>query len=213
VTVVQNPAQLDGHELIAESPDVPIERETLDVHVGHSEDGRSWSLITSTGLDTDESVLDDVNPSDTVLTPEGIKGVKHVNGIGVRLVAVRKDSELDGKALFELDGDLIRGAERIRETRSTSTYRPEVWCWVLEDTSLIRNVEQVLVRGPWLSSGLSDWNLLLGGVFEQEPGDQRIGGKTLGVRRFLQYTTLRQEAVTLPGILHGAMTLISGFNP
>ena len=38
---------------------------------------------------------------------------------------------------------------------------------VLEDTSLIRNVEHVFVRGPRLSSGLADWDLLLSGILKQ----------------------------------------------
>ena len=88
MAVVQDPAQLDGHELIAEGSDVPIERETLDINVGRSEDGGSWSLITSPRLDADESVFNNVDPPDTVFTPEGVKGIKHVNSVSVRLVAV-----------------------------------------------------------------------------------------------------------------------------
>jgi len=168
VTIVQNPAQLDGHELIAESSDVPIERETLDINVGRSEDGGPWRLITSTGLDTDESVLDDVNPSDTMLTPKGVKGIKHIDGVCVRLVAVREDSEVDGKTLFELDGDLIGG---VRGRFGRLGQLPHIGrgssVGVLENTSLVRDVEHVLVRGPWLSSGLTDWDLFLSGVFKQ----------------------------------------------
>jgi hypothetical protein len=28
-------------------------------------------------------------------------------------------------------------------------------------------MDQILIRGPWLISGLTDWNLLLGRVFDQ----------------------------------------------
>lgn len=107
MAVVQDSAQLDCHELIAERPDVPIERKTLDIDVGRSEDGRSWGLITPARLYTDEPILDDIDPPDTVLASEGIQDVKDVNGISIGLVAVRKDSEFDRKTLLEIDGDLI----------------------------------------------------------------------------------------------------------
>ena len=211
--IVEDPAELDSHELVAESSDIPIKRETLDIHVGRSEDGGSWRLITSTRLDTDESVLDDVDPPDTVLTPEGIKGVKHVNSIGVSLVAVRKDGELDRETLFELDCDLVRGVRggfgRLGQLPHIGR-RSDVG--ILEDTGLIRNVEHVLVRGPWLGGSLADWDLLLGSIFEQRLTTSESVVK-LWVRRLRQYATLRKNTASLPGILHGAMTLMSGFNP
>jgi len=168
VTIVQDPAQLDRHELIAETSDVPIQRETLDIDVGRPEDGGSRGLITSTRLDADESVLNDVDPSDTVLTPEGVKRVEHVDGISIRLVAVGEDGEIDGETLFELDGDLIGG---VRSGFGRLGQLPHIGrgsgVGVLEDTSLIRDVEHVLVRRPWLRSGLAHRDLLLGGVFQQ----------------------------------------------
>jgi hypothetical protein len=103
-----------------------------------------------------------------MLTPEGIQDVKDVDGIGVGLVALRKDCKFDRKPMFELDFDLI-GVARGRLGRLGQlphiVRRSDVG--VLEDTSLIRNVEHVLVRRPWLSSGLTDWNLFLRCVLEQ----------------------------------------------
>ena len=168
MSVVQNPAQLDRHELIPERSNVPIERKTLDVDVGRPEDGRSWCLITSTRLHTDEPVLDDIDPSDTVLSSEGVQHVEDINRISIRLVALRKHSELDRETLFELDCDLIGG---VRRRLGRFGQLPHIvrrrGVGILEDTSLIRNVEHVLVRRPWLCGGLAHWNLFFSCVLKQ----------------------------------------------
>ena len=168
MTVVQDSAQLDRQELIPEGSDVPIKRKALDINVGHSEDGRSWSLITSTRLDTDESVFDHIDPSDSVLTSEGVQDVKDVNGISIGLVAVRKDSKFDRKTLLELDGDLIGGVRsRLRRLGQLPHIGRRSDVGILEDTSFIRNVEHVLVSRPGLCSGLADRNLFFSCVFKQ----------------------------------------------
>ena len=165
MTVIQNPAQLDGHELVAEGSDVPVERKTLDVHVRYSEDGRSRGLVAPTRLYANESVLNDIDPSDAVLPPEGIEGVKNVNGIGIDFVT---DGKLDRKALLKIEGDLIGG---VRGGFWGLGQLPHISrgsnVGVFENAGLIRDMEHVLVRRPWLGSGLTDRDLFLSGVFEQ----------------------------------------------
>ena len=209
MTVIQNPAQLNGHELIAEGSDVPVECETLDIHVGYSEDSRSWALVAPTGLYADEPVLNDIDSSDAVFTPEGIESIENVNGIGVDLVA---DGELDRKALFKVEGDLIGGVRsRFRGLSQLPHIGRRSSIGVFEDTSLVRDVEHVLVRGPWLGSSLTDRDLFLSGIFEQGLATSESMVKFYTRQWFESKKSDTHHA--LPGILHGAITLISGFNP
>lgn len=168
MAVVQDLAQLDCHELITESSDVPIQRKALDIKVGRSEYGRSWALVTSAGFHTNEPVLDDIDPSDTVLAPEDIQDVKDINRISIGLVEVSEDNKFDRKALLELDGDLIGG---VRSRLGRLGQLPHIgWrrdVGILQYTSLVRDVEHVLVRGPRFSGSLAHWNLFLCCVLKQ----------------------------------------------
>ena len=167
VAVVEDPAELDGDELVAERADIAVERETLDVHVRDTENGRRRGLVASTRLDADEAVLDDVDAADAVLAGERVELEEHIDRVGVLLV-LGGDGDLHRQALLELDGNPFRGGGGVF---GSGGQLPHVirWCGVgvLKDACLVRNVEQVLVGRPRLRNGLSNRDLLLSGVRKQ----------------------------------------------
>lgn len=145
VTVVQDLRELEGNELITESTNIPIESQTLKVDVSGTQDGSTWRLVASTGLNTDESVLDDVDTTDTVLTSESIESKEDFHTIGVSLLLVR-DGDLDRETCLELDRDLLGGGGGVlgRDGEFPHVYgRCSVG--VFEDTGLVGDVEQVLI--------------------------------------------------------------------
>jgi hypothetical protein len=135
--------------------------------VGDSENGSGWRLVATSRLDTNESVLDNVDSSNTVLSGEGVQGKEDLDSVGDAL-AVGGGGDLDGDTLEELDSDLLglfRGLLR------RSSQLPHVigrsLVGVLKDTSLVRDVEEVLVGRPGLSSSLDNGDPILGSVLEE----------------------------------------------
>lgn len=166
-SIVKDLRKVDGDKLISHGSDVSVEGHTLEVHVGDSKDGSRRRLVTTSRLDTDESVLDNVNSADTVLSGKSVEGEEDFDGIGDSL-AIRWVGDLDGETLGKLNLDLLWGLGCLLWG---SGELPHVigrsLVGVLEDTSFVGNVEEVLVGGPWLGGGLNDGNTVLGGVLEQ----------------------------------------------
>lgn len=165
MTIVQDSAELDGGELIAQGTDVPVKGETLEVNMSSPQDGGARGLVASTGLDTNEPVLDDIDAADTVLPAERVQGVEDVNGVGV-LLAVGGD--LDGETSLELNGDALGYGRRVF---GSGGQLPHISggsdVGVLENTGFVGDVEQVLVSRPRLRGGLGDGNAALFGVREE----------------------------------------------
>jgi hypothetical protein len=219
VTVVEDPGEFDGDELITERTDVPVQGHSLEVHVGNPQDGRTRGFVTTPRLDADESVLDNVDPADSVLPGERVELQKDLDGVGVDGSGAG-DGDLGGQTSLELDDDLLglvggvfRGSGQLPHVGGRGGVG------VLENTSLVRDVEQVLVGRPRLGGGLDDGNTVLSGVLEE--------GRSTGesVVEFCDTTPVTPLAkcndldfatpATLdpPGNLQGAMTLMVGFNP
>ena len=73
------------------------------------EDSAAGSLINASGLHTNETVLNEVSKTDTVLAAELVESAYHFNA--VELLAV----ELSGDTLLEVDSDvcgLVRSINR-----------------------------------------------------------------------------------------------------
>lgn len=167
MTVVQNSAQSDCCELITKSTDIAVQGKALKIHVSNTQDSGSWGFVASTGLDTDESVLDDVDTTDTVLPAEGVQGNKDIDGVGVDLVILRH-GDLHGETTLEIDRDLfglLRGF--FWRSRQLPHVDRRGGVGVLEDTSLIGDMEQVFIGGPWLGSGLLNGDVLFSCVLEE----------------------------------------------
>jgi len=161
LTVIQKSAEGDGGELVAESTDVAIQGETLQIDVGDPEDGGTGGLVTASRLDTDESVLDDVNTANTVLATESVEGVEDVNCVSVFL-CVRRDHKADRETAFEFNRNAlgIRGC-----VFGCSRQLPHVswrgYVGIFENSSLVRDMEKILISRPWLGGSLDDWDPFL----------------------------------------------------
>jgi len=153
--------------LISHSSDVSVQGHSLEIHVGDSEDGSGGGLVTPSRLDTDESVLDDVDSSNTVLSGEGVQGKEDLDSVGNTL-PIGGGGNLDGDTLEELDGNLLGlfGGLLGRSGQLPHVIRRGL-VGVLKDTGLVRDVEEVLVGRPGLGSSLDNGDTILGSVLEE----------------------------------------------
>lgn len=74
--IVQDPTEFDSDKLISQRTDVPVKGETLNIHMRNTEDSSSRRLVAPSGFDADESVLDDIDTSDTMLPSKSIQSKK-----------------------------------------------------------------------------------------------------------------------------------------
>lgn len=145
VPVVKNSAELNGDELVAEGTDVPVERQTFNIHMCDPEDRSGGRLVAPTRLDADEPVLDNVNTADAVFAGECVEREEDVHCVGVCLILFRH-YHLHGKTGLELDRDALG---RIGRVFGSGRQFPHVCggrsIGIFEDTGFIRDMEQVLV--------------------------------------------------------------------
>lgn len=165
VPVVEHLGVVEGDELVTEGADLTVHDETLKVNVRGAEHGETGGLVAATGLETDETVLDDVDTADTVATSDRVGGQENVLSVGGGLVLA---DELDRQTLLEDEGEVLR---RVRGLQWVDGELPHVLrgrgVGVLEDTSFVTAVGKVLVHAPWLGLGAADGNTGLGGVVEE----------------------------------------------
>jgi hypothetical protein len=166
-SIVENVGEFSGDELISHSSDVSVERHSLEIHVGDSEDGGGRRLVTSSRFDTNEPVLDDIDSSNTVLSGEGVEGEEDLDRVGDAL-AVGGGGDLDGETLEEFNVNLLGllGSLLGRDGQLPHVVGRSL-IGVLEDTGFVGNVKEVLVGRPWLGSSLDDGDTVLGSVLEK----------------------------------------------
>lgn len=165
MAVVENATECDGEELVTKRTDVAIEGEPLKVNVRRAEDGCARGLVASARFDADETVLDDVDPSDAMLARERVQLEEDLDRIGVCLVG---RGDLDGETGPELDGDAIGLGWGVFDGLGEL---PHVF-WrgrvgIFEDASFVGNVEEVFICGPGLGSCLLNGDLFFAGVCEE----------------------------------------------
>jgi len=168
MAIVQDAAQLDCDELIAQGTYVPVERQPLQIDVGRAEDRRTGGLVAPTALDANEPILDDVDAANAVLPSEGVESEKNVDGVGVGVVVLVGEGDFDGQPGDELDGNALRGLWGVF---GCGGELPHVGrgCDVgkFEDAGFVGDVEEVFVGGPGLCGGLGDGDGFFGGVGEE----------------------------------------------
>jgi hypothetical protein len=165
-SVVEDLGVVVGDELVTESTDLTVEDESLKVDVSGTEDGKTGGLVASTGLESDETVLDDVDTSNSVAAGDSVGNQEEVEGLGNGLsVLVLK---LDGKSLLELDGEVLGSVGGVTGVDGELPHvLGSLHVGVLKDSGLVRAVGKVLVHGPGLRLGLGDGNTNLLGVLEE----------------------------------------------
>lgn len=127
----------------------------------------SRCFVTTSRFETDETVLDNVDPTDAVFAGQGVRGEEELRRFG--LLAGGRAVQGHGQALFELDDHVLGLVGGLGD--GVGRQLPEVLgrggVRVLEDAGLVGAVGQVLVHGPRLGLGLADGDALLGCVLEE----------------------------------------------
>lgn len=132
-----------------------------------SQDCSTWSFIAASRLDSNEAVLNNVDTSNAVFAgklvecKEDVDWVRDGGGSG-RAKAFAEDFEFLWHTSGEVQGDPLWG---IRCFLNGLCEFPHV-CWrrdigIFKNTSFVRDVEEILVGGPGLCSGLGDWDTAL----------------------------------------------------
>jgi len=164
MSVIKDSAEFDGDELISQSSDIPVQGKTLKVDVGSTQDGSAGRLVASAGLDTNETVLDDIDPSNTVFPAKCVQGKEDLYSVGVGFILLWH-VDLDGYAGFELDGNAFGLGGCIF---GSSGQLPHIWgrccVGVFEDTGFVGDVEEILISRPGLGGGLCNRDGLLFGI-------------------------------------------------
>lgn len=131
--------------------------------------GETGGLVAATGLDTDETVLNDIDTANTVTASNGVSGQEEVNRVSDGLLLTTLSVlKLDGDTLLEEECEvlgLIRGRQRVLGQLPHIGGRSCVG--VLQDAGLVGAVSQVLIHGPGLGLGGGDGNVLPLGIVEQ----------------------------------------------
>lgn len=123
-------------------------------------------LVASSGLDTDEPVLNDIDTSNTVFPAKSIESIENVHGVGIFLSTL--DGHLGGETGGEVDGDTVgSGGSSVDGGGQLPHVGGRGGVGVFEDASFVGSVKHVFVGGPGLGSGLGDGDVVLGGVGEE----------------------------------------------
>lgn len=117
----------------------------------------------------DVPITYNVDTADAVAAGNGVGGEEELNRVSDSLLlALLGVLQLDGNTLLEGEGEvlgLIGGSEWVLGQFPHIGGRSDVG--ILQDTSLVRAVGQVLIHGPGLGLGGGDGDTLLGGIGEE----------------------------------------------
>lgn len=163
--VVKLASPRDGDELITELTDLGVHDKTLKVKMSKASNGKTGGIVAATGLETDETVLNDINTANTVVVTNLVEELEELNGAS-GLLAI--DDDLDGDALLEVNGELLGSVGGVLGVDSAG---PELLgrsvVGVLKDTGLVGAVDEVVIHGPGGLGGRGDRDVLVGGVLEE----------------------------------------------
>lgn len=137
--------------------------------VSGAQAGETGGLVAATGLDADETVLDDVDTANTVTAGNSVGSKEEVDGVSSDLLlATLGVLELDGDTLLEGKSEVLG---LIGSVHGVHGQLPHVGgrsgIGILQNAGLVRAVSKVLIHGPGLGLGGGDGNALLLGVVEQ----------------------------------------------
>lgn len=164
-TVVQNLGVVVCDKLIPQCADFTVQDEALQVNVSIAENSKTRGLVASTRLQTNEPVLNDIDPANTIPASNCVCCKEELQRIGDGLAFV---FELSGETLLKVDSEilwLVRSLGRIN--RELPHIEGSLDIRILENASFVRTVGKVLIHGPRFGLCLRDWDTGLGGVLEQ----------------------------------------------
>ena len=107
--IVQLVAPVVRDELIAQVADLCVHDQTLKIQMCEAKDGHGGRVVATAGLQTDETILDDIDTADAVHVTELVERDEELDRLGVSLVGC---DELGRDTLLEVNGDvggLVRG--------------------------------------------------------------------------------------------------------
>jgi hypothetical protein len=165
-TVVKDLSVVESDELITKSPDLTVKNKTLEIDVCRSEAGQARGLVAATRLETNEAVLNDVDTSNTVSASDSISLQEKLNGIcdGLSLAGY----QLLWQTLLEHQSEILWGIWCLQWVHCQFPHiRWSGDIWILQDTSLITAVCQVLIHAPRLALCAADWDSGLLSIVEE----------------------------------------------
>ena len=211
IAVIENAGEMDGEELVPQCADITIQGETLEVDVCCTKDGGTWGFVAPSRLDTNEAVFDDIDTANTVFAAQSVQGEEDVYRVRDSLLVVSWDEEAFGEAAFEVNSNDIGGLwglfKALRELPHVA-WRGDTR--IFQDTCFVRDVEEVLVGRPWLGGSLLNRNVLLGSKLQKSRSSSEPVVKS---SRKMSAGKGAKLEVDKPGILQGAITLMSGLRP
>jgi len=111
----------------------------------YAQDSSTWRFVTSSRFHADESVLNNVDPSDSVFPAEGVQSEEDLDSVGV-FFCLNRNSNFDGKATLEFDGNslgflwcILRSSSQLPHIDGRSNVG------IFEDSSLVGDVEEIFV--------------------------------------------------------------------
>lgn len=167
LTIVEDTAKGEGDVLVTESTKLTIKSQAFKIDVGSTEDSATGGFVAAAGLDTDESRFNNINTANTISASNSVEISEEFNGLSDSSAIVVVDN-LDGNTLLESDGDTLGSVGSVFGIDGQFPHILGGSCvWVFKDTSLVRDVEQVLIGRPRLSSGLDNGNALLSSISQE----------------------------------------------
>mmetsp|Transcript_18177 Transcript_18177/g.30146 ORF Transcript_18177/g.30146 Transcript_18177/m.30146 type:complete len:291 (-) Transcript_18177:561-1433(-) len=164
--IVAKTSEFSG-ERLGDALDLAVHADSLHVKVGFPKKGSSRGLVNTTGFDSNESVFDNVDTSNSVLASNLVAVEEEFEGIGLNS-SVGHVGDLDRNTVLEFDLHNLRcvwgilGGDSHFEHGLFRTNHG-----VFEHTTLVGSVEEVLVDrvvGLWFGI---DWDAVLLAVSQQ----------------------------------------------
>src|SRR5215467_3024922 len=142
--------------------DFPVERDRLNRSMRRVEDRHPRSLIHTSRLHSNESVLEQVDPSDSMLAADLVQLVQ--KGRGGQAVPINRHRY----PCLEVDLDIARLVGRALGRAGQYEYvLRRLGPRVLEYSSLIADVHQIAVHRIGLVLGRCNWNVMLVAIANQ----------------------------------------------
>lgn len=134
-------------------------------NIKNPRNGKTGGIVAASALEADETVLNNINSANTVVVANLVQELEESNRVG--LLTLRGD-DLDGNTLLEVNGEVvgsIGGIDGVDGAGPELLRRRVVR--VLENTGLVRAVDEVVVHAPGSLGAGRNGDVVLGGKLEE----------------------------------------------